>query len=161
MLTNTEKAQLWDAVKPLETAMLVSMRDSETLQARPMQLVQKEFDGIFYFFSKHPTEKTQEINNQHKVCLTFSCPKAQSYVSVSGNASVEKDMALIEQFWNPFVEAWFPQGKTDPSVQLIKVEVMQAEYWQGEGTKLTQLFKYGKAYITGEQPHIGKHEHLG
>ena len=159
MLTSEEANKVWDLVKPLEVAMLVTEVDG-VLQARPMHLAQKNFDGTFYFFTESPSEKTDEIDKHHNVCLSFSCPKSQTYVSISGRASVSRDKELIEQMWNPFVAAWFPQGKDDPSVTLIKVESYQAEYWQGKGSKATQLFKYANAYLTGKRPNVGEHERL-
>ncbi|MBA2657213.1 MAG: pyridoxamine 5'-phosphate oxidase family protein [Tatlockia sp.] len=157
MLTTEEAKKLWDLVKPLETAMLVTS-EQDLMQARPMQLVQDKFDGTFYFFTEVPTEKTREVSQHQNICLTFSCPKSQSYVSVSGKASVIRDNELIEKFWSPFIAAWFPQGKEDPSVALMKIEAYQAEYWQGKGSKITQLFKYANAYVSGHRPDIGKHE---
>ncbi|STX52331.1 General stress protein 26 [Legionella busanensis] len=159
MLSSEEAKTLWDLVKPLEVAMLVTDVEG-VLQARPMHLVQKNYDGNFYFFTENPTEKTDEIDKHHDVCLSFSCPKAQTYVSISGKASLARDKELIEQMWNPFVAAWFPQGKDDPSVTLIKVESYQAEYWQGKESRATQLFKYASAYLTGKRPNIGEHERL-
>lgn len=159
MLNTEEAKRLWDLVEPLETAMLVTLEDKH-MQARPMHLVQKEFDGAFYFFTEHPSEKTEEVDHNQDVCLTFSCPKAQTFVSVSGQATICRDKQLIDEFWNPFVAAWFPQGKDDPSVVLLKVTSYQAEYWQGKGSRLTQLFKYGKAYLTGHCPNVGEHGHL-
>lgn len=157
MINSEEAKQLWELVKPLKTAMLVTSKD-DLLQGRPMHLVQSEFDGDFYFFTEAPSEKTDEINQNHEVCLIFSCPKDQTYVSVSGQAILSRDQNLINQLWNPFVAAWFPQGKNDPSVALLKVQTYQAEYWQGKGNRVTQLYKYSKALITGTRPDVGEHE---
>ncbi|WP_419418627.1 pyridoxamine 5'-phosphate oxidase family protein [Legionella sp. D16C41] len=159
MLSSEEAKQLWDLVEPLETAMLVTYEDN-ILQARPMYLAQKEFSGSFYFFTEHPTEKTEAIEHAQEVCLAFSGIKSQTFVSVSGRASLCQDKQLIAKLWNPFVASWFPQGKDSPSVALIKVDAYQAEYWQGKGAKVVQLFKYGKAYLTGKRPNIGEHGHL-
>jgi general stress protein 26 len=156
MLKQEESSQLWDLVKPLETAMLIT-DVAGTMQARPMHLVQKKFDGTFYFFTQVPSEKTNEIQENHQVCLTFSCPKSQVYVSISGYASITSNNELIEELWNPFVAAWFPQGKYDSTVALLKIDCYQAEYWKGKGSKLTQLFKYASAYLSGNTPNIGEH----
>ncbi|STX55634.1 General stress protein 26 [Legionella beliardensis] len=159
MLTSEESKKLWDLVEPLETAMLVTYEQG-VMQARPMHLVQKKFEGTFYFFTENPTEKTEEINQHQDVCLAFSCPKAQTYVSISGKASLFRDQELIDQLWNPFVAAWFPQGKDDASVTLLKIESYQAEYWQGKDSRVTQLFKYASAYLSGKRPNIGEHGRL-
>lgn len=158
MITHDEAKKLWDLVEPLKTAMLITESGNQ-LVGRPMHLVQSEFDGTFYFFTATPTEKTEEIAEHHEVCLTFSCPVKQTYVSISGVANVTRDQALIDKLWNPMIAAWFPQGQHDPSVALLKINSYQAEYWQGEN-RIVQLFKYAKAAISGTQPNVGEHGHL-
>lgn len=158
MITHDEAKKLWDLVEPLKTAMLIT-ETQDQLVGRPMHLVQSEFNGVFYFFTATPTEKTAEISAHHEVCLAFSCPKKQTYVSVSGVAQVIRDQALIDQFWNPMIAAWFPQGQHDPSVALLKIDSYQAEYWQGDN-RLVQLYQYAKAAITHTQPDAGEHGNL-
>ncbi len=41
----------------------------------------------------------------------------------AGAVSRARTRARIDEWWNPWVEAWFPDGKSDPSVALLKVEV--------------------------------------
>tara|TARA_B100000678_G_scaffold232783_1_gene201691 strand:+ start:1067 stop:1549 length:483 start_codon:yes stop_codon:yes gene_type:complete len=156
MLTQEEQTRVWELVEPVKTAMLVTL-EQDVPQARPMQLVQDEFDGTFYFFTAHPSDKTMEALEHRDVCVAFSCPKSQTYVSLSGQASISKDQALIDKYWNAFIAAWFPNGKEDSTVAILKVACYQGEYWQGEGTKVTQLFKYAKSAISGERPDIGDH----
>jgi general stress protein 26 len=157
MIKQHEAAKLWELVKPLKIAMLVS-NHNKTLKARPMHLVQLEFTDTFYFFTVMPSEKTHEIDSNNEVCLSFSCPKEEVYVSISGQCKVTKNQPMINELWNPFVAAWFPQGKKDPSVGLIEVYPYQAEYWENNVTKINQLFKYAKALLTDELPDIGRHD---
>ncbi len=160
MLTLQESQQLWEMVKGLEVGMLVSLNDDQ-LQSRPMHLVQKDFSGSFYFFTEIPSEKVKEIKDNQEVCLAFSCPKKQTYVSISGVALLNRDQTLIDQFWNPFVAAWFPQGKNDPSVGLIQIDAYKGEYWQGTSLKVVQLFNYVSALIQKKKPEMGEHKQLG
>lgn len=156
MITVDEAQKLWDLVRPLKTAMLITS-DNGLIHARPMQLVQAEFNGDFYFFTNEDTKKIAEIKADHDVGLVFSCPKEQTYVSIAGQASLIHDKQLIDRFWNVFVSAWFPKGKEDPSLALVKVATYKAEYWQGEGNKLTQLYQYAKASMKGTRPNVGYH----
>jgi general stress protein 26 len=156
MITTNEAKTVWDLVHPLKIAMLVTATNG-LIQARPMHLVQSEFSGDFYFFTSEDTKKVDEIKAEDDVCLAFSCPKEQTYVSISGQASLICDAQLIDKFWNPFVAAWFPKGRDDPSLTLLKITTYQAEYWQGEGNTLTQLYQYAKASIKGTTPDVGSH----
>ena len=158
-MTQDEKLKLWELIKPLEVGMLVTQHHQE-LHARPMHLVQSDFDGLLYFFTNKDCLKADEIDENPDVCVAFSQPKAQTYVSVSGTAAICKDQLLIDQFWNPFVAAWFPQGKEDPSVVLIKIKLYSAEYWNATSNTLVQLFAYAKALFIKEPPNMGEHGKL-
>ena len=48
--------------------------------------------------------------------------------SLSGRARLSSDPKLIEKFWSPWAAAWFPQGKDDPDVVLLEIEVYQGEH---------------------------------
>ena len=44
---------------------------------------------------------------------------------------------------------FFPQGKDDPDLVLIRVEIERAEYWDGPGTIAGKIFSLAAAAITG------------
>ena len=56
-----------------------------------------------------------------------------------------------EELWNPFVEAWLPQGPTDPSVVLIKVDRHRQSTGTPRAGKVASLISFVKAKLTGER----------
>ncbi len=74
--------------------------------------------------------------------------------------TLSEDQEKINDLWNDTLEAWFPQGKNDPNIQLIRVEVDEAEYWDTPDSTVTQLIGYVKARITGEPFRPGENEKL-
>jgi general stress protein 26 len=159
MITTENKQKLWSLIQPLKTGFLVTYTDGH-FEARPMHLVQSEFIDKLYFFSNVHSSKASELQANPNVCLTFGCPKAQTYVSLAGTAVINQDPALIEELWNPFVAAWFPKGKSDPAVGLIEVSITQAELWDSNSNTFVQLFEYAKAAITHTTPVMGEHQKL-
>jgi general stress protein 26 len=79
---------------------------------------------------------------------------SDTWVSISGNASIVDDVAKKKQLWNPGAEAWLPQGPEDPSVALILVDSESAEYWDTPGGKVASVFSFVKSKATG-QPYEG------
>lgn len=63
------------------------------------------------------------------VNISYSSKSHESYVSVSGMASVVYDRDIIERNWRESLKAYFPQGKEDPNLICIKVDAVRAEYW--------------------------------
>ena len=55
-------------------------------------------------------------------------------MSVSGKASIVADKAKIAELWSPAMNIFFPGGKDDPNLRLIRVRAESAEYWDGPGT---------------------------
>ena len=59
---------------------------------------------------------------------------------------------MIEELWNETWKIWFPRGKTDPSIVLLKIQPEHGEYWDNSGAVgLKYLINAGKAYLQGER----------
>ncbi len=156
-MTETNDIQkLWDLIKSVEVAMLVT-EDGEHLRSRPMAMSQREFDGTLWFFTRASSHKVAEVENEHRVNLAFANSSKQNYVSVSGRASLVRDQPAIAQHWSESVRVWFPKGKDDPEIALLKVTVDQAEYWDAPSSTMLHAYGYVKAVITGKSPQPGGH----
>jgi general stress protein 26 len=97
-----------------------------------------------------------EVQGDSRVCVTYAEPSRQDYVSFSGRASLVRDRAEIDARWSALLKAWFPNGKDDPDVALLRVSVEQAEYWDSPNSTVVQLYGYAKAALTGEPPKLGE-----
>ena len=76
---------------------------------------------------------------------------SDSWLSIDGTATVVRDTAKAKDLWNPFVEAWLPQGYEDPSVVLLKVEASTAQYWDTPGGFVASAISFVKSKVTGER----------
>ncbi|MDV6331594.1 pyridoxamine 5'-phosphate oxidase family protein [Asticcacaulis sp. 201] len=74
--------------------------------------------------------------------------------SVAGRAAIERDRAKIDALWSDLDKVWFPAGKDDPNLVLIRFEAEEAEFWDTPGPVATGL-AYVKAFMTGELPQVG------
>ncbi len=145
-----------DLIKDVQIAMLTTI-DGGTLRSRPMQTQEAEFDGDLWFFTSTDTHKTDEIGKDNRVNVAYASPSDNTYVSVSGTASLVNDKEKIEELWNPILKAWFPKGLDDPTLILLKVSVEQAEYWDSASSTVVQVVGFVKALVTGERADGGDH----
>ncbi len=143
-------------IKDVEIAMLTTI-DTGVLRSRPMQTQEAEFTGDLWFFTSSNTHKTEEIERDNRVNVSYSSPTRNTYVSVSGTASLVSDRAKIEELWNPVLKAWFPKGLDDPTLILLKVSVEQAEYWDATSSAIVKMAGFVKALVTGEPAGGGDH----
>jgi general stress protein 26 len=151
--------KLWDMMRDVGFAMLTS-EDGGQLRARPMVASQKDFDGVLWFFTRASSHKVEELQQQQQVGVTYAEPSKQNYVSISGNAKLVRDAADIASHWSEVLRTWFPKGKDDPDIALIKVEVTQAEYWDAPSSTMVHAYGYVKAVVTGTPPHPGGNEKI-
>ena len=151
-----DTAKLWDMIKSIEIAMMVT-EDGGTLRSRPMAVSQKEFDGTLWFFTRVSSHKVTEIESEHQVNLAYANPSKQNYVSVSGKAALVRNKADIDAHWSEALKTWFPKGKDDPEIALLRVTVAQAEYWDAPSSAMLHAYGYVKAVLTGESPNLGGH----
>jgi general stress protein 26 len=147
-------------IKGIRVAMLTTRDDDGTLRARPMQTQEQEFDGTLWFFTPASSHKVIEVGHEHQVNLSYADPGDNRYISVSGTATLVRDRAKIDELWTPVLKAWFPQGKDDPDVALLKVDVAKAEYWDSPSSTLVKLVGFTKAVLTGQQYRPGENEKL-
>ena len=127
------------------------------LRSRPMSTQEMDENGDLWFFTSDQTHKVDEIEADSRVNVGYSKPNDNTYVSVSGRASISKDKQKIEELWNPVLKAWFPKGLDDPNLALLKVSVEEAEYWDSPNSTIVQLAGFVKALVTGQQAKGGEH----
>lgn len=151
------REKVWELIKDIKTALLVTQNANGELQARPMVAMNKDFNGELWFFTSIASPKIDEIKRNENVLLSYSEPSDQNYVSVRGKARVSQDRGKIKELWSPAAHVWFPKGQDDPNIALIQVTVETAEYWDAPSSAFVYAYGYVKARLTGEVPkHIGE-----
>lgn len=161
MSSPEHKEKIWNLIKEIGVAMLVTHDDEIGIHARPMQLVQNDYDGKIWFYTDTSDEKAFEIAKDREVCLVFSCPENDTYVSMTGRAKLIQDQSKIDQYWGLFVDAWFPNGKDSPEVGMIEIKINKGEHWDSDNSALVQGFKMLKASLLDQKPDLGKNEKFG
>ena len=152
------KRKVWEMIKDIEVAMMVTQDEQGRFRGRPMRAVNREFDGVLWFFATAGSQVTGEAKHDGRVLLTYADPRAQDYVSVYGTAETLRDPAKQKALWSEPLRVWFPGGPEDPKVSLIKVECEGAEYWDSPNSTLVHAYGYVKARATGEPPHPGAND---
>ncbi len=160
--TNTEESlkELVEKIKDIKVAMMSTIDSEGYIRSRPMQTQETKLNGEIWFFTSVNSHKILELNKDSHVNLNYASPDDNLYVSVSGKATLIKDQAKIDELWTPFMKAWFPEGKQDPNVGLIKVTIEKAEYWDSPSSTVVQLYGMAKAALTGESPDLGEHKKI-
>jgi general stress protein 26 len=159
-MKNKDLEKMAELVKDIRVAMLVTMDEEGELRSRPMHTHEIQEEGVLYFFTEEDSPKIHELDSHKKVNISYMDRDDQIYVSVSGNAYHIKDKNKIYELWTPYLKAWFPKGKDDPKICLLRVEITKAEYWDAPGNKMVQLAGMAKAVISGEEYKPGENKKI-
>ena len=153
------REKLWSMMKGIQIAMMTT-EDDDHLRARPMAASQSGFDGTLWFFTQVSSHKVVEVGADRRVGITYADVGKQDYVSLSGLATLVTDRTSIDAHWSEPLRTWFPKGKDDPDIGLLKVTVEAAEYWDAPNSTMLHAYGYVKAVLTGESPHPGDNKKL-
>lgn len=157
--SNQEKTEkLFKLIGGIEYAMLVTECEDGSLRSRPMSAKTTDADQCIWFLTSKDSAKILEIKNERQVNVSFARPSEKTFVSVSGVATVTDDRAKIDEVWTSDAALWFPDGKDDPDLTLIKVEPTDAEYWSSDEGMFVSLYKMATAAMNSERPDLGTNE---
>lgn len=137
------------------TAMLTTM-SHDTLRARPMHIVQTSYRGTVYFFVPHDADIINEITGSSLVNIAFSDIGSTDHLSLSGVATISKNLNMYGELWNDEMNLWFPQGPEGGEAALIEIVITHGECWKGKG-RLVQLYERAKAKATDTIPELSDH----
>ncbi len=148
-----KKDHLHELLASFDTAMLIT-HHGEKSHGRPKAIAAVE-DGAagdtVWFVTSIDSPKADEISNDARVSATFQT--SQKFVALSGTASLVMDRAKIHELWKESWKVWFPEGKDDPAIALVRVKVEDAEFWDNAGAKgVRYAFEAVKALVTGDTP---------
>jgi general stress protein 26 len=152
------REKFWDLIEDHHACMLVTHGPGGTLHARPMHAIAERDKREILFFTGLSAGKAHEIETSNEVCLTFTSHKKNDFIAVQGTAELTQDRALIDKHWNTMVKAWFPDGKDDPNVGLIRVHVRAGEYWDSSSSDIANMLRMMAAAGTGKRPDLGENE---
>ena len=142
---------LLEKIKDVRIAMLTTQDEDGSLRSRPMFTQKPDGSNALVFLTDKDSAKVYEVKKDSHVNLSYANPDSNVYVSVSGRANAYRNQAEIDQLWSEPMRAWFPKGKDDESIYILKVEIEKGEYWDTPSSLLTQAAAYVKALATGER----------
>ena len=151
--------KLRELVKDIDFCMLTTVDESGDLHSRPMSSNGDiDDDGDIWFFTNATSHKVSEITKLPKVNVSFADTDNQRYISVSGTAQIVRDRAKIDELWRPEFKIWFPEGKDDPEIALLRVDLEKAEYWDSPSSTIGYALSFVSSLVTGKEPDMGENK---
>ena len=154
---SNDKHELWDRLEKLRTAMLVTHDAEGRMGSRPVSILKIE-EGRMWMFIQMSGGIADDVERDSSVHLSVMDEDDDLYVSMRGEAHVERNPAKAKELWSTMAGAWFPGGPDDPNLGVMHIDVHSGDYWDVKASKLVQFYEMAKASITKRTPeNLGDH----
>ena len=154
--TDPTVARLAELARDIRIAMVTTRGSEGHLTARPMAQQEVEFDGDLWFFVEADSRTADNLRGDSQAGVTLSSDS--TWISLAGTAELVRDVAKAKDLWNPWVEAWLPEGPEHDNIMLIKFSAESAEYCDTPGSKVASIASFVKAKLTGTRYEGGENE---
>lgn len=131
--------ELWKSIKSDRTMML-GLDGQEDGHLRPMTAQIEGDSGTIWFFTSADNGIVQSLGTgTGRASAALVSKNHDLFASVHGSLRVDNDQAVIDRLWNPFVAAWYEDGKTDPKLRLLRLDAEHAQVWENSSSLLAGI----------------------
>ena len=149
------EAEFWKSLKHSNTGMLGL--DKPGYHSQPMTAFREEETGTIWFFTRNDTDLAREVAaSGQSAMFSYGSKDQKVWACVHGELSVHgQDRAIIDRHWNPVLAAWYPGGKDDPNLTLLRFDADDGRVWVSEGGLFKFAYEIAKANATKTLPDAG------
>lgn len=121
------REKFWHAM--VDSPMVMLQLDSDSDSAAPMTAqLDKDANSAIWFF----TGRDNRFAKAGPATATFQSKGHDVFCRFNGVLTEETSRERLDKQWNNFVEAWFPGGKNDPNLLMLRMDLGEASVWAGE-----------------------------
>ena len=121
------KHKFWKALDSSPFVMLQLDNDPDSTAPMTAQL-DKDANHAIWFF----TYKDNHFAKMGPGNVSFASKDHKIFARFHGNLVEETSRERLEKQWDNTVEAWFPDGKSDPNLLMIRMDLGDATIWDGD-----------------------------
>lgn len=146
--------RLYDAIPDGTTGMLGLSESRSHFQ--PMTAYLDRDSDVIWVYSSKDTDLVREAAGGRHAMFTFHAEKKGLWACVGGELTETYDRTRLEKDWSPILAAWYPDGKDDPNLAMLRFDLHDAEIWIERKGPLKFLWETAKANVTRDLPDWGQ-----
>lgn len=144
----------WEHLKDSNTGMLGL--DQPGYHSQPMTAFREEETGTIWFFTRTDTDLAKDAAlPDQSAMFTYGSKDQHVWACIHGTLSRSDDRTRIDKYWNPVVAAWYPEGKDDPHLTLLRFEADDGRIWVSKQGPVRFFYEVAKANLTKTTPDAG------
>lgn len=127
---NELEAKFWKSLSS-DRVMMIGTKETAT-HLIPMTAQIERDSAPIWFFSSTDTELVKELTEERAAIGTYAAKGHELFATIRGMLRVDNDPAVIERLWNKWIAAWYPGGRNDPKLALLRFDPTDAHIWLAE-----------------------------
>jgi len=152
------QTRLWDQVEKKRIGMLGLVGQAHQ-HFQPMTAFLDRSDNTLWFFAYRDSDLAEMVGAASEEAM-FVFQDDGLYACVGGKLELDADRARMDRYWSPVVAAWYPEGKDDPRLTLIRMRCEDAQVWIVEAGPARFGWEIAKSNASHERPDLGSQTRL-
>ena len=148
--------RLWKEIEKARYGMLGLVEKSPAGHFQPMTAFCERHNGQIWFFTRTDTDLARAVEQGGKAMFIVQAKDQGFQACMGGTLSQALDRQRMEAYWNPVVSAWYPEGKADPRLTMLRLDLDDAQVWLSETNPVAFGFQIAKANMTHHEPDVGE-----
>ena len=128
MSTETEiRERFWKELSE-SPFLMVGLQGSQEHNLPMTAQLDPEANHCFWFY----TTKDNRLAPAGSAMAQYASKDHDLFACIDGTLAPETDPAIIDRYWSKQVEAWYPEGRNDPNLLMLRFDLNTAEIWRAE-----------------------------
>ena len=148
--------EFWKSLKESNTGLLGL--DQPGYHAQPMTAFREAETGTIWFFTRDDTDLAKDagLGGGQSAMFHYGSKDQNTWACIHGELSVHgQDREIIDRYWNPVLAAWYPEGKDDSHLTILRFDADDGRVWVSKGGLIKFAFEIAKANLTKTMPDVG------
>lgn len=149
-LNETNFPEISDFLYKNEIGSLSFVKPDHRIGSCPLIIRGVERDKTAWFFVHRNGFLAKSLDRNHHVNYHVRNTEDYKFLSIEANAFLVDDQKRVDFYWSPIFRTWFPGGKHDDNLALMKLDIQEAHLWESPGEKPIDLRSAFLSMAAGE-----------
>ena len=145
--------RLWDEIESGGGTGMLGLTGDTAQLPQPMTAFVEREGNLLWFFSRDDSDFVRTVGAASRALFTVQYDKLQA--AIVGDLAVGLDRERRDRFWGPTVAAWYPGGKDDPHLTMLRLACREAQVWVASVGPIGFAWEIARANVTKTIPDIG------
>jgi general stress protein 26 len=150
------EVRLWKEIKQVRFGMLGLVGDAPHQHFQPMTAFSEPENGQIWFYARSDSDLAHAIASGAEAMFIVQAKDQDFQACIGGRLELQPDRERINRYWNPVVAAWYPGGRDDPKITLLRLDARDAQVWLSESGPLKFAWEIAKANLGHGEPDLGE-----